>query len=80
MSEFDAVLFAAQQLPTADRLRLIEALWDTVPPEVDVPLHGEWAAELERRVKALEEGSTEAVPWDQVRSEALARIGHGKIR
>ena len=31
MSDFDSVLSAAQQLPDKDRLRLIDALWDSDP-------------------------------------------------
>ena len=33
MSDFGAILTAARQLPEQDRLRLIDALWDTVPDE-----------------------------------------------
>lgn len=80
MTSFDTVLDAAQNLPTDDRLRLIEALWNSVPPDVDVPLHADWEQELERRVAEIESGATPSVPWSTIRDEALARIGHGNIR
>lgn len=39
-----------------------------------------WAPELERRVAALELGIAKTVPWETIRAEALARIGHGDSR
>lgn len=80
MTSFDTVLDAAQNLPTDDRLRLIEALWNSVPPDVDVPLHADWEQELEKRVAEIESGAAPSVPWSTIRDEALARIGHGNIR
>ena len=80
MVDFDFLLSEAKQLPIEDRLRLIEALCDLVPPDAEIPLHEDWAAELERRVAAIEEGDSVTVPWTTIREEALARIGHGKIR
>lgn len=78
MSDFTTVLSAAQQLPEQDRMRLIDALWDTLPEELDAPLSDEWAGEIERRIAELEAGTAQTIPWSQVRAEALARIGHGK--
>jgi len=63
MSEFSSMLSAAQRLPGRDRLRLIDALWETVPPDLEAPLSEEWAREIERRVAT------------QIHDEALARIG-----
>lgn len=79
MSDFDSVLSAAQQLPNNDRLRLIDALWDSVPPESDAPFSDEWAREIERRVVALDDGTAETIPWPKIRDEALARLAHGKV-
>ena len=77
MTDFNSILGAAQQLGPDDRLRLIDALWETVPAEAEMPLHADWGPELERRVAALEAGSAATVPWSTIRAEALARIGHG---
>ena len=71
MSDFDSVLAAAQQLPDADRLRLIDALWDSVPPDSDVPFSDEWAGVIERRVAELDSGTAKTVPWPDIRDEAL---------
>ena len=79
MSDFSSVLSAAQQLPEKDRLRLIDALWESVPPDSEAPFSDEWAREIERRVAELDAGTAKTIPWSQIRDEALARIGHGKI-
>jgi len=80
MVDFNSVLTEARQLSAEDRLRLIDALWESVPPDADVPLHEDWAPELERRVAALEAGESPTVAWTRIRDEALARIGHGNVR
>ncbi len=77
MSDFNTVLSAAQELPDSDRLRLIDALWDSVPRDSEAQFSDEWAREIERRVAELDAGSAQTVPWSQIRDEALERIGHG---
>jgi putative addiction module component (TIGR02574 family) len=76
MDDFQSVLTAGQQLSEPDRLRLIDALWETVPAESEAPFCDEWAREMERRVAELDAGTARTVPWSQIRDEALARIGH----
>lgn len=45
MSEFDSILSAARQLPEEGRRRLIDALWESVPPDHNAPFTDEWARE-----------------------------------
>jgi putative addiction module component (TIGR02574 family) len=78
MTDFDTVLSAAQRLPDDERLRLIDALWDSIPVEAEAPLPEEWIREIERRVAELDTGTAETLPWSRIRDEALARLGHGK--
>lgn len=78
MINFDSVLSAAQQLPDEDRLRLIDALWESVPPDRNAPFSDEWAREIERRVAELDTGTARTIPWSEIRDKALARVGHGK--
>ena len=80
MVDFHAVLCDARQLSPEDRLKLIDALWDSVPPHLDLPLHSDWAPELERRVAAIAAGTATTTPWTKIREEAMARIGHGNVR
>ena len=77
MTDFSSILSSAQRLPEKERLRLIDALWDTVPSDSEAPFSEEWAREIERRVAELDAGTAKTVPWTQIRDEALARIGHG---
>ncbi len=79
MQDFDSVLGSARQLPPQDQARLIDALWHTMPESVDVALHPDWEAELERRLAVLKTGSTKGIPWTQIRDAALAKTGHGGI-
>lgn len=78
MSDFSSILSAAQQLPEQDRLRLIDALWDTVPTGSDAPFSEEWACEIANRVAQLDAGAAKTVSWPEIRNAALGRIGHGE--
>jgi putative addiction module component (TIGR02574 family) len=80
MTDFSSVLSAARQLPEHDRLRLIEELWDSVPPESESPFSEEWEREIERRIVQLDSGTAQTTPWSQIRREALARLEHDKGR
>ena len=73
-SNYDSVLSAGHQLPAPERARLIDALWDSVPPDADLPVSDEWLAEIERRLDAIDSGREPPVSWTQVRDEALARL------
>ena len=74
MSTIDALLADAAQLPLADRLELIDALWDTFPDDALPPLSDKWMAEIRRRSAKLSAGTATTIPWEAVRSEALIRL------
>lgn len=78
MADYSSVLNDARQLSEAEQLQLIAALWEMVPEDAELPLHEAWGPELERRVAAIEAGTAQTVPWETIRTEALARIQHGK--
>ena len=80
MVDFNSVLNAAQQLDVAERLRLINVLWDSVPSDAEASLHEDWAPELERRIAAADAGEATLTPWSTIRDAALARIEHGAAR
>ena len=75
MTNYETVLADASHLPIADRIQLIEALWDTVPADSLPPLTDEWREEIRRRSAEYESGSVQTVPWEQIRADALRRIG-----
>jgi putative addiction module component (TIGR02574 family) len=78
MVDFNSVLDHARKLSPEDQAKLIDALWESASADVEIPLHPEWATELERRVAAMKAGTGNTIPWAQIRDEALTRIGHGK--
>ena len=73
MSTYEALLADAAHLPVADRLQLIDALWDTLPAESVPPLSVEWISEIQRRSAEYDAGSAETVAWEQVKADALRR-------
>lgn len=64
---------ALLNLPIADRLALIEQLWDSVADSTaDAPLHPAIAAELQDRLGKHEADPGTAVPWDEVKRRLQA--------
>lgn len=74
MNDFESVLIAAQQLPEPDRVRLVYALWDTVPPHSEAPFSDDWVVEIERRAAALDAGTATTVPDRQRRLDPLGQF------
>lgn len=75
MPNYETLLADATQLPVADRIQLIDAIWDTLPADSLPPLNDEWVAEIQRRSAEYDSGSVETVPWEQVKAEAMRRLG-----
>ena len=66
---------ALTRLPVADRLRLIEELWDSLDAEADaLPLPDWHREELDKRLDALEQGSSVGAPWDEVRRRITGKL------
>ena len=78
MSNFTSVFSAAERLPESDRLRLIDALWDTLRPEGESALLSQWTDEIERRAAILDAGDAQTIPWSTIRDEALQRARDGQ--
>ena len=75
MPSYEMLLADAKRLPIAERVQLIDAIWDTLPPDSLPPLSAEWVAEIQRRSAEYDAGTAETVSWEQVRAEALRRVG-----
>jgi len=55
-------------LPVADRLELIEQLWDSIAADAEaLPLPDWHRAEIDRRLDALDKGESVGAPWEEVR-------------
>ncbi len=56
------------KLPVAERLKLIEELWDSIDAETDDQPMPDWHnAELDKRLAALDAGTSVGAPWEDVR-------------
>jgi putative addiction module component (TIGR02574 family) len=72
-----AVLADALTLPPVERLRLADALLESVGPPPGVLVEGEPGAleELDRRAEEHLREPSRARPWGEVRAELYARLG-----
>lgn len=63
------------KLPVSERLRLVEAIWDSIAETPEkVELTEEQKAELDRRIEAMEKNPEEGSSWAEVR----ARVWPGR--
>lgn len=65
-------LASVLQLPVEDRIRLVEAIWDSVASEPEHVVLEPWqAAELDRRLASFEIDPGEGLHWDEVKRRIL---------
>lgn len=56
------------KLSIPERLALIGEIWDSITAEgKPLPLSDEMKAELERRMESAENGTSEWIPWEEVK-------------
>jgi putative addiction module component (TIGR02574 family) len=73
--DYASVLTAASSLSIDDRIRLIDALSETIEAEQpDLELTDEFKKELDRRSAAYAASPEKALPWEVVKARALARL------
>jgi putative addiction module component (TIGR02574 family) len=80
MSDSSVSLDSLRRLPVAERLQLVEDLWDSIAvetPAPDVPMTPGLAAELDRRLKELDEGRERLLTWEEARQRILQNKMHG---
>lgn len=75
MTAFDDVLGAARNLPPSERIRLIDTLWETVPPDEWPAPSDKWLEETQRRSDEYDAGRMSAAPWSDVRQRARREAG-----
>jgi len=64
-----------RSLPVPDRLRVMEAVWDSLPePLESVAVSDKQAAELGRRLDALEDAPGDILTWDEVLERLRSRL------
>lgn len=75
MTTFSEILNAAQLLPIADRVRLIDSLCESVPAQ-EWPLPSEaWILESQRRSAEYDAGQMTGSPWSEVRERVRKKVG-----
>ena len=75
MATFDDVLGAVEHLSASDRVRLMDALWESMEPSEWPAPSDEWIAEAQRRSAEYEAGKMSASPWPEVRRRARRKAG-----
>lgn len=63
------------RLPRADRLALVQALWDSIAAETPpADVSDARRRELERRADEDDAAPDDLIPWEQVRDQARAKF------
>ena len=72
--EANALLQQALNLPPDERYQLAQKLLDSLDGEDLLPDDPEFRAELDRRLKSIEDGTADVVPWEQARENIRAEL------
>ena len=64
----------ATDLPERERAELAGMLIESLDGPPDENVEAAWAEEVERRVREIESGAVETIPWEQVRAELFNRM------
>ena len=68
------LLEEAVKLPVAERIKLVEDIWDSISDEsVAVELTPEQQAELDRRIEYHRQNPDDVIPWEEVRERLRQR-------
>ncbi len=62
----DQTISDLSALPIGDRLRVVHAIWDTLPDDVDLSTTSEQQAELDRRLAAHQADPSTAISHDEL--------------
>ena len=64
----------ARNLPLAERIELIDLLWESITEQgYEPPLTAEQAEELDRRLEVHRQDPSDVVSWDSIKKELLNR-------
>ena len=68
------LLRQALDLNEAERAELAGALLQSLEPPADAEIEAAWHQEVQRRLRDLDAGRAELVPWEDVREQLFARL------
>lgn len=70
------LLKKAMLLPVPERIRLVEAIWDSIESHSDeIRLTPAQEEELVRRIEYYEKHPDETVSWEELKARTLERLG-----
>ncbi len=72
--KLDELLREASELSERERAELAGLLLESLEGEPDEGVEAAWAEEVERRVREIDSGLVQTIPWEQVRAELFARL------
>ena len=71
-----ALLEAVKSLPLADRVELVDAVWESIAAEgYELALSESQSAELQRRLEEHRQNPASGIPWETVRAELHEKYG-----
>ena len=62
-------------LTVAERLSLIDDLWESLSDDAALPMSPSLGRELDRRVEEAQQGPEEGRAWERIRSDLEGRSG-----
>lgn len=72
--KLDELFREASELSENERAELAGLLLESLEGEPEEGVEAAWAEEIERRVRQIEAGDVETIPWKQVRANLYARL------
>ena len=75
MTTLEEIIAASKTLSAADRLRLVDAVWDDASPESWPRPSQAWIEEVQQRSADYDAGRMPATPWQVVKANARREAG-----
>lgn len=72
-TQSEEILRSALALSDAERAKIAASLIRSLDAKGDEQADAAWAAEIERRIKSIDHGEVELIPWDDVLQEIRDR-------
>jgi len=72
--DVDRAIDDLRSLSVDDRVRVVQAVWDSLPEQAVVPTSPEQAAELNRRLDAYAAAPEDLLTWDEVLERLRGRL------
>ena len=73
-TQYQDIIDTALALPEADRADIAATLIRSLETETDADADAMWAAEIQRRLDAIDRGEVRLVPWDDVMRKSATAV------